>query len=223
MKKLLIVLLILVVAAAAMAGPKGQRTMGRHGPMMGMALDQELLEHELQKALAGSQGREIGELTVGELHDLLGEVSIAYQKAAFVAKSRAASFMLPGMGQFLNKEPGSGALFLATDLAIGAGTLVGAYFLLPDELQFSSLDYFTTSHVTIKERWENQSFVDLLPSLGVLAGGGVLQMILRGVSGSHAAKLARKNIAEGKITFEPKAFMLHAGPGSFGMGMGWKY
>jgi hypothetical protein len=65
--------------------------------------------------------------------------------------------------------------------------------------------------------------VDFLPSIGVLAGGGLIQAVLRGVSSRHAAALAERNIAEGNITFEPKVYMLPVGPGAMGFGMGMKY
>jgi len=165
----------------------------------------------------------LGDFTVGEAQDLLGEISIAYQKAAYVSKSRAASFMLPGMGQFMNEDPGMGALFLSLDVLTGVGTLLGAYFLLPDELQFDQLNYFNDSFQNIENEWKSQSFMDLLPSLGVLAGGGLVQVILRGVAGSHAAKLAEQKIVAGEITFQPKLSILPMGPGAMGFGMGMKY
>jgi hypothetical protein len=43
------------------------------------------------------------------------------------------------------------------------------------------------------------------------------------VSSNHAAKLAEQNIAEGKVTFEPKLTILPGGPGAMGFGMGMKY
>jgi len=165
----------------------------------------------------------LGELTVGEAQDLLGEISIVYQKVAYVSKSRAASFMLPGMGQFMNDDPGMGALFLGLDLAAGVGTLLGAYFLLPDELQFDQLHYFKDSFGDIENAWKDQNFVDLLPSIGILAGGAVVQAILRGVSSNHAARLAEERIAAGEITFEPKLSVLPGGAGAMGFGMGMKY
>ncbi|UCF96473.1 MAG: hypothetical protein JSV89_15000 [Spirochaetaceae bacterium] len=222
MKRWLVALLIVTVTAGALfaGSPRQSRDMD-HRSMMWM--DEELLQQELEAVLAGQENEVLGELTVGEAKDLLGEVSIAYQKAAYVAKSRALSFMLPGLGQFMNDDAGSGALFLSVDLLLGTGILLGAYFLLPDELQFDQLNYFKDSFATIEDEWKKQSFVDLLPSLGVLAGGGVIQLVLRGVSSNHAAKLAERNIAEGKVTFEPKLYMLHTAPGHMGFGMGMNY
>jgi len=221
MKKWLVVLLLVSVAAGTLsAGSPGQSKMKDHN-IWGM--EEQLLERQLEAVLAGKESTVLGELTVGEAQDLLGEISIAYQKAAYVSKSRAASFMLPGIGQFMNDDPGMGALFLGLDLAAGVGTLLGAYFLLPDELQFDQLNYFKDSFDEIEVAWKDQSFVDLLPSIGILAGGAVVQGILRGVSSNHAARLAEERIAAGQITFEPKLSVLPAGAGAMGFGMGMKY
>jgi hypothetical protein len=223
MKKWLVILLIMMVAGSVLAGsPRRSRTMD-HRPMMWMGMEEELLKQQLEAVLAGEKNTVIGDLTIGEAEELLGEISIAYQKAAFVAKSRARSLMLPGLGQFMNDDAVMGVLFLSADLLVGAGTLLGAYFLLPGELRFDQLNYFKDSWSTIEQRWEAQSFEDLLPSLGVLAGGVLIQVVLRGVSSKHAVRLAKQNIAEGKITFEPKAYLLPVGPGAMGFGMGMKY
>jgi len=222
MKKWFVLLLMVTVAGTTVfAGSPGSSEMMEHHPVWGA--EQQLLEQQLEAVLAGKGSSVLGDLTVGEAQDLLGEISIAYQKAAYVSKSRGASMMLPGLGQFMNGDPGMGALFLSLDLAAGVGTLLGAYFLLPDELQFDQLNYFTAPFSAIESAWEGQSFVDLLPSLGVLAGGGVVLAILRGVSSNHAARLAEEKIAAGEITFEPKLSILPGGPGAMGFGMGMKY
>ncbi len=227
MKKWLVILLIVMVAGSLFAGsPRHSRSMDHRSMVwmgMEMEMEEELLKHQLEAVLAGKENTAIGDLTIGEAEELLGEISIAYQKSAFIAKSRAMSMMLPGLGQFMNDDVGMGVLFLSADLLVGAGTLLGAYFLLPDEIRFNQLNYFNDSYATIKGRWEDQSFADFLPSIGVLAGGGLIQVVLRGVSSKHAARLAEQNIAEGKITFEPKAYMLPVGPGAMGFGMGLKF
>lgn len=222
MKKWLVILLIVMVAGSVFAQTSRYSRTGDHRPMIGME-EEELLKQQLEEVLAGLENTAIGDLTIGEAGKLLGEMSIAYQKAAFVTKSRAMSWILPGLGQFMNNDAGMGVLFLSVDLLAGAGTLLGAYFLLPGELQFDQLNYFKDPYSTIQQRWEDQSFVDLLPSLGVLAGGVLIQVVLRGVSSKHAVRLAERNIAEGNITFEPKMYMLPIGPGAMGFGMGMKY
>ncbi len=92
----------------------------------------------------------------------------------FVKKTKIASAILPGLGQYMNNDPLGGTLFLISDIVVTAGTLIGAYYLLPDELRFESLDYFGDSRATIKERWENQSSNDLMPTMGVMAAGFVV-------------------------------------------------
>jgi TM2 domain-containing membrane protein YozV len=222
MKRWLVVLLVATVAAGALfaGSPRGHYAGDNRS---GMWKEEEFLQEQLEAALAGEGNTVLGELTVAEAQQLLGQISIAYQKAAYVSKSRAMSFVLPGLGQFMNNDPGMGALFLSLDLLTGVGTLLGAYFLLPGELQFDELNYFTDSFSTIENAWKSQSFVDLLPTLGVLAGGAVVQGVLRGVSGNHAAKLAERNIAAGKVTFEPKLYTLPLGPGAMGFGMGMEF
>ena len=130
MKKWLAVLLIATVGAGALfAGSPRQSKMREQHPDWWM--EQELLEQQLEAVLAENESSVLGDFTVGEAQQLLGEISIAYQKAAYVSKSRGASFILPGMGQFMNDDPGAGALFLSLDVLTGVGTLLGAYFLLP--------------------------------------------------------------------------------------------
>ena len=114
---------------------------------------------------------------------------------------------MPGIGQYMNKDPLNGTLFLVSNIAVITGTLIGAYYLLPDELKFDNLDYFNDSYSTINESWENQSFVDMLPTIGVMAAGFMVDGVIRFFSASHAEKLAQKNIAEGKIQFEPKLIL----------------
>jgi TM2 domain-containing membrane protein YozV len=222
MKKWFAVLMITALAATRMfAGAPQHSRMGEHHPMT--EKEAEFLEQQLEAVLAGEENSVLGELTVGEAQDLLGEISIAYQKAAYVTKSRMLSLMMPGLGQFMNDDPGMGALFLSLDVLTGVGTLLGAYFLLPGELQFDQLNYFKRPYIDIETAWKGQSFVDLLPSLGVLAGGGLVQVILRGVSSKHAANLAEQRIAAGEITFEPRLTILPAGAGAMGFGMGMTY
>jgi hypothetical protein len=219
MKKWLIIAVLFGTAAALFAGPV------RHHPGMHRWADEDLdmVRAEIEGILAANGSRSLGDLTIDQVRDALGQISVARQKAAFIEHSKAMSFMLPGMGQFANRDPLAGSLFLTSDVLVVAGTLVGAYFLLPDELQFAHLNYFTAPYSTIETRWKNQSFVDMLPSLGVLAAGWLVDGGLRLFSSKHAGKLARRNVENGTITFEPEMFMMPFGPGGMGMGMQTKY
>jgi hypothetical protein len=219
MKKWLIVVILLAAAGTLFAAPDRHK-----GGMYGWkGADLEFLQEEIEAILAANGSKTLGDMTVEEAQELLGQISVARQQAAFIERSKAMSFMMPGMGQFANKDPLSGSLFLTADLLVAAGTLVGAYFLLPSELQFGELNYFTDSYATIKNSWEAQSFVDLLPSLGVLAGGWLLSGGIRFFASKHAEKLARRNIEDGTITFEPELVMIPFGPGGMGVGMHMRY
>jgi hypothetical protein len=215
MKTRIVAILMLAGAAAAFARPP----MGPGMDPYRFPVEHTYLRAELDSLLSGEG--ELGALTYGELREAAGRLSVARQKDRFVARSKAMSFMMPGSGQFLNKDYGSGAAFLATDLAVVAGTLVGAYYLLPSDLRFDQLDYFHDSFDAIHDAWRDHSFVDYLPSLAVLAGGGVLKAILGQVSSSHAGRLARRNIDAGKISFEPNLLALP--DGGMMMGLCWRY
>jgi hypothetical protein len=215
MKTRIVAALMLAAAAAAFARPAMGPGMDPHR----FPIEHTYLRAELD-SLSNMEG-ELGALSYGELREQAGRLSVALQKDRFVARSKAMSFMMPGSGQFLNKDYGSGAAFLAADLAVVAGTLIGAYYLLPDDLRFQQLDYFNTSFSTIRDTWEGHSFMDYLPSLGLLAGGGIVKAILGQLSSTHAGKLARRNIDAGKISFAPDLLLLP--DGGMMMGLGWRY
>ncbi|WP_455383140.1 hypothetical protein [Salinispira pacifica] len=170
--------------------------------------------------LADDLGRPVGQLTVGELVRLANEVSVSRQQYEWVKRSQRASAVLPGVGQYMNGDSLSGTLFLGGDILLFAGTIVGAYFLLPEDLRFSSISYFGDSSQKIHDAWNSHSFSDFLPTIGVLAGGFILQGVLRVVSANHAAGLARENIREGRISFEPEPLFFSDKSGTFGFGVG---
>ena len=221
MKKLLLLLSMIIVATSVFADEiieiRGYED-----------ADYLVYKEEAAEVLEAVDNTPIGEFTLNEIKELALDLSISFQKMQYVKKSKISSFILPGAGQYMNDDPLSGTLFLISDIAVTAGTLIGAYYLLPDELRFDRLNYFRDSSATINERWENQSFMDMLPSMGVIAGGIVVSGIVRLLSATHAGKLAQKNIAEGRIQFEPKlilpAFDSSEEYGSnqrgFGLGMG---
>ena len=120
--------------------------------------------------------------------------------------------MLPGLGQFRLGEGLEGAGFLAGHLGIVAGSLAGAYFLLPADLRFDRRDYLGTPMSDLRAAWTSHGISDLLPAIGVLAAGGVADMGLRFWSASAAHAEAKTALDSGRITPEPLV-----GPGLFGM------
>jgi hypothetical protein len=153
----------------------------------------------------GDQG--LDSLTIRDLNEIAENLSISFQKTAFVESSKKASWIFPGAGQFKNNDALSGALFVSANVAVTAGTLITAYFLLPEDVRFDRLNPFTESRSRLEETWKDHSFVDFLPSLGVVAGGIALNVIIRILSANHAEDLARKNIENDNVKFEPYRFV----------------
>jgi len=214
-------MLIAIAAAAAFAqmgdGPHGGPWRMTEGPYA----------QEAQAIMDEYADRVPSELTFGEREQLAGQLSIPAQKAAFVGVSRFSSMLMPGAGQFLNKDYLAGSLFALGDLTITAGTLVGVYYLLPPEVRFDQLDYYNAPKSQIKATWESamnsMSLADALPIAGVVTGGALLNHILARFSSAHAGNLARERIESGEIEFEPRPRMFMMTGGRFGLGMGFAY
>jgi hypothetical protein len=203
------VLVVFIFACAVATAVSAERT---------AAVDS--LPAEIAAALAEMSSTQVGTLTVGDLEGLAERISIAAQKTRYVQRVRMASWIMPGAGQFMTGDVGSGALFALGNLAIAAGTMTAIYFLLPSDLQFGTTNYFTDSIDTIQTRWKSKSLVDYLPAMGAMTGGVILRGVLGKFASANAAETARRNIAEGKITFTPFASFMGRG---FGMGMRWRY
>lgn len=223
MKRLIVALVLVSLAGFTFAAPRGA-----HDPYAHHGLEvPPYLEQELEELLAENSAAAVGVLTGADLKAALERLSIAAQQEAFVARSKAMSFMLPGLGQMVNEDYTSGSLFLLADIAAFTGTVLGSYFLLPDNLRFDQLNYFKTNFGDIRTAWEGHSFVDYLPSMAVMAGGGAVMAILGKIAGEHAGRLAERNIADGTVTFQPKLLAgwgAWPGPGGPGGGPGgsWK-
>ncbi|HUI69832.1 MAG TPA: hypothetical protein VL354_04880 [Spirochaetia bacterium] len=174
------------------------------------------MEQELDAARSELSSGQVGALTMDDIEKIAFHLSIAVQKERYVQRMRNASFALPGLGQFMTGDNLGGWLFVAWDVTILAGTFVGAYLVLPPNVQFGSLDYLNSSLSTIRSAWLSNSLVSYFPLVGVIAGGIILETVLRYVSADSAEKTARKNIDEGKVTFQPT---LDFGDGGLGLGM----
>jgi hypothetical protein len=205
MKRFCIVLVVVLAAAAATGAQETAAPPAADG-----------VQAELSAALQEMSAAQIGTLSVADLVKVAARVSIAEQKIAYVQKVRMASMMLPGAGQFITGDTLGGSLFVIGDVAIMAGAMIGSYFLLPGDLQFTGTDYLNTPFSTIRTRWEGHTFMEYLPAFGVMAGGMLLKGILGHFSAVSAAGEARKKIADGSITFTPNFAFMGRG---FGMGM----
>jgi hypothetical protein len=149
----------------------------------------------------------VDQITIGELRELGATLSIVAQEENYVRRASQASHLMPGSGHFGIGENGRGAAFLVGSVVVAAGTMVGAYLLLPEEVQFGEVDYIDDSFREIGTAWRGESVASLLPSFGVLLGGGLVHAILGELASSDAERIARRQIETGEKTFEPKPFV----------------
>jgi len=157
--------------------------------------------------LADNESATLDELTIGDLRELGAELSVIAQEEDYVRRARQSSRFIPGAGHFMIGEGGRGAAFVTGSVLITAGTLVGAYFVLPDGVQFGEVDYINDSFREIGTAWRAESFASILPAVGVLIGGGILNAILGEIASEDAEKRARLQIQTGERTFEPQPFI----------------
>jgi len=197
MKKIFLVAAALLVAAGLLAGP---RTLS---PVA-----------EAVAALAEERGdSQLGSATVDDVETAVARLSIALQQEAWIHGSAMASMAMPGLGQFMNHDALGGALYAMADVAVMAGAMVGAWFLLPANLQ---VNWFTTPVGTLETAYRANSAMDYLPAVGVLAAGALLDMLLGHFSARGAVRLAEKNVLDGTKSFEPVLITSGRGLG-FGM------
>lgn len=171
--------------------------------------DEEILIYNetITAFLDASEDETLAELTLGDLRALGARLSVVGQQEDYVRSARRASYMFPGSGHFMIDEPGVGAAFATGALLVGAGTLVGAYLLLPDDLKFDELDYINDSFRDISREWRGESIASMAPAAGVLIGGMIVNAILGEIAASDAESRARAQIASGAVAFDPQPFI----------------
>lgn len=152
------------------------------------------------------ESESLDDITIGELRELGARLSVTAQEENYVRRARQSSRFMPGSGHFMIDENLRGALFTTTSVAVVAGTIVGAYFVLPDEVQFGEVGYINDSFREIGDAWHGESIASLLPAFGVLVGGALVQAILGEIASNDAEKLARRQIESGSKRFEPQPF-----------------
>jgi hypothetical protein len=207
-----------VAALAVSAGAQAPKAQDPSGQSAVASAGASAIQGELGAAMAEMSDDQLGTLTVGDLIHLAGRVSVAEQNARYVERARAASRMLPGVGQFMTGDAVGGSLYFAADIALMTGVLIAAYALLPSNVQFSSLDYFGDPIGTIRSRWESNSSSTYLPAAAVMLGGMIVKAVLGHSAAEDAARRARENVAAGNVTFTPNLEFLGRGVG-VGMSM----
>lgn len=125
-----------------------------------------------QEAAADSTGiplslseKKIADLTVGDFEALAAANSIERQKRHYVGSSAAALFLIPGLGQFKTGDNLGGTLHLVGQVALVAGTMYGAWALMPSEFRNSNLSR-SERHDLIHDYHDNGKGDELFASTG---------------------------------------------------------
>jgi len=181
-----VVMIVLVAGGAAMARPMGR--------------EESFVAKEVAKITEEEKSRELASVTIGDLQTWKDRLSAAARKDAYIMRSGGESFVLPGLGQFKNKQAGLGALFLGSHLAVGVGSLLGSYFLLPANLRLDGLDYFNTPVGTIEGTWKAHTLLDYLPSIGVAMAGHLIDLGIRALAAHNARAIALQRVESGAVT-----------------------
>ena len=197
-----VILLLLLVPMALYASPEQHE------------YDWDLSEAEMlpyneaiEEFFSDRESEAIGELTVGELRELGAQLSVVAQEEDYVRRARQSSHIMPGTGHFMIGEGGLGAAFTTGSIVVMAGTVVGAYMVLPDAVQFDELDYINDSFRDIGQAWRGESISSMLPAFGVLLAGGIVHGIIGEIVSNDAEKKARKQIDSGEKRFEAQPFI----------------
>jgi hypothetical protein len=162
------------------------------------------LSAEIMQIQSDLAQQKIGDTDFATVFSVRERLSVASQKDDYVRDMERRSYFLPGLGQLEMGDTGSGIGFMALDLAVWAGTLVGVYYTLPDDLRFDHIDYFRSSFSGISSAWNNHSIVDYLPAFGVFVGGVIVDQIVRHWSSGSAKDEAKNRIDSGAVKFTPR-------------------
>jgi hypothetical protein len=176
-----------------------------------------ITERDLDQQWLLLQSHDVGSLTLEEWVSAAQLWQVYEKQQTFIRQAGIASYVIPGLGQFIAKDTLGGVLILLGNTAINLGALIGAHALLPPSVRIGNLDYFGSSFQTIKDAWANLTFISLLPSMGITLAGTVATQLLRSFAADDARLKATQAIAQGKVQFNPDAGFTTAGDLFFGV------
>jgi hypothetical protein len=158
--------------------------------------------------LAERADRSISELTVQELTTAIDLLSVISQQRTHVERSVRLTWVLPGLGHYINGDYVTAYTLAAADIAVGLTTLVIATQILPAAVRHRNLNYLQSSHETIRSRWMSVSPSEMIPALATLATGAMVGLTLRFVATASARESGLDALRRGAVTFDPQPFAL---------------
>lgn len=180
-----LIIFLLVLPAGAEESQDRLQLVGGSGTEIQVPLDLRLSELSLAQAL--------------ELSEYFARQDA---EESFLKRAEYSTYLLPGLGHLQAQDKVGGVLFMAGDILLSAGILLGFHALLPPSVQMQNLDYMTSSHHDIEQAWNNLTLKSMLPSIGVAVLGVILKQTYKSFVSSHAKEQAEKVLREGRVQFE---------------------
>ena len=161
-------------------------------------------EERFDEFLAERAERSIGQLTVRELTTAVDLLSVARQERAHVDRTVRLTWVLPGLGHYINGDRMEALTFATADLAVGLTAVIIAIQVLPAAVRHRNLNYLQSSRATIRERWRSVTPSEMLPAFATLATGAMVGLTLRFVTAASARESGLDALRRGAVTFEPR-------------------
>ena len=161
---------------------------------------------EIREIFEEEKNTDMGAVTFADWESFLVRLSVPLQKDLHILASTTASALIPGVGELINGDTFTGSVLLAGELMLTSLMFLGSYMLLPADLHFGSLDYFSGSISSVQTAWKNHSYMEFIPSVSFIIGGKIVKFVLRYFSAGHAHSLAVRNVESEGIRFEPRLF-----------------
>jgi hypothetical protein len=166
----------------------------------------------LAEILSQAGDRRITDLSTADLIQVLDLASVASQEARHVRRSEVQSLIVPGWGHLSNGDRRRAALYFLADSTIALATAATTYWLLPPAIQWRNLNYLQTPLGEIRDRYDDLTAAELVPSLSVWIAGAILDVALRSFAARDARSVAIQAIEDGVVTFEPLPLVVSRRP-----------
>ena len=160
-------------------------------------------EEELISLRAARDDDPVSSLTVGQIGTVLDLISVAGQERAHVHRSAAYSWVVPGLGHYINGATGAAIAYAATDVALAVTSLILVARLLPPSVQSRNLNYLQSSYNDIEERWRSLTPGELIPATAVGMASVLLRVTVRRMAAGNARQAGLEALRGGLIVYEP--------------------
>lgn len=154
---------------------------------------------EALAALLSGYGRMETPQTTSDLAAVLDLNATAQRERAHVRASVRLSWVIPGLGHYVNGDRRSAAGFAAAELSIGITAAVLTHLLLPAGVRRRNLNYLQSSFDEIDGRWRAVSASELIPAATVAVTTSIVRVAVRAMAARDAGTAAVRALRDGTI------------------------